>query len=268
MAKSLRAYKDFKQQGEWLLKAQVQLEVCVDSLESAIAAEAGGASRLELCDCLLVGGTTPSAGLLEVVRSRVQIPIHVLIRPRAGDFCYSETEILVMEKDIVLAKSLGAEGIVCGVLHPDGTINVGAMHRLVELARPLYFTFHRAFDMTSDAKMALEDVISLGIGSLLTSGQKATAYEGRVLLADLVQQADGRIEIMPGGGVNEQNARALVESTKAEVLHSSARRKRDSSMQFRRAGLSMGASIEDEFSCSFADKELVQSLLQAANTPL
>ena len=187
------------------MKAQVQLEVCVDSLESALAAEAGGASRLELCDCLLVGGTTPSAGLLEVVRSRVQIPIHVLIRPRAGDFCYTEADLLVMEKDIALAKSLGADGIVCGVLHPDGTVNKPVMGHLVGLARPLHFTFHRAFDMAIDAHQALEAIISLGIDYLLTSGQEATAHHGQPLLAELVRQAAGRISIMPGGGITEEN---------------------------------------------------------------
>lgn len=247
------------------MKPRVKLEVCVDSLESALAAEAGGASRLELCDCLLVGGTTPSAGMLEVVRSRVRIPIHVLIRPRVGDFCYSESEILVIEKDIALAKSLGADGVVCGVLNPDGTVNVPVLEHLVNLARPLLFTFHRAFDMTANAHQALKAIIDLGIDYVLTSGQQPTAYQGQTLLAQLVQQAAGRINIMPGGGVTEENVGPLVQATNVRDVHASARCYQDSRMLYRRDGLTMGAWLDDEFRYAVADTERVREIIRAAN---
>ena len=248
------------------MKKQVRLEVCVDSLESALAAEAGGAARIELCDCLVVGGTTPSAGMLEIVRGRVKIPIHVLIRPRAGDFCYTEDELSVIEKDIAVAKSLGADGIVCGVLKPDGTVNTSVMQRLVSLARPLAFTFHRAFDMSVDPHQALEVIMSLGINYLLTSGQQVTASQGQALLAELVQRAAGRIAVMPGGGITKENVAHLVQATGVEVVHASARCYHDSRMKYRRDGLTMGAWPDDEFRYAVADQERVRQIIRAANS--
>lgn len=205
------------------LLSPVTLEVCVDSLASAQAAKDGGATRLELCANLSAGGTTPSAGLIELVRQQVNLPLHVLVRPRAGDFVYSHDELAVMERDIAVARALGADGVVIGVLTAAGAVDVDRTRRLVSAARPLSVTFHRAFDLTADPLTALEDIIACGADRLLTSGQAATAHEGRELIAELVRRADGRLAIMPGAGVNEANAAAIVAATSVTELHASAR---------------------------------------------
>src|SRR5438445_9519302 len=147
------------------------IAVCVDSVESAMAAEAGGAERVELCDNLMEGGTTPSAGAVAAARKKLEIKFHVIIRPRGGDFCYSDVEFEVMKRDVEFAKQLGADGIVIGILLPDGAIDVTRTRELIDIARPMSVTFHRAFDMTRDAFAALETLIDLGIDRILTSGQ-------------------------------------------------------------------------------------------------
>lgn len=244
----------------------VRIEVCVESLFSALEAEAGGASRLELCDCLLVGGTTPSFGLQQTVLERTNLPVHVLIRPRAGDFCYDDNELLVMERDIVAAKQLGAAGVVFGVLSPEGSINKRALSHLVALARPMCTTFHRAFDLAACPTDAIEDVIDIGMENLLTSGQETTAIDGKGLIAELIKQAAGRINIMPGGGIDEKNVAELVASTGALYIHMSARVPTDSRMIFRRNNLSMGTWREDEFRYLVADRARVRAILEAAQS--
>lgn len=238
-----------------------KLEICCDSVQSAVAAEAGGAQRIELCANLLEGGTTPSGGVLSLCREAISIGLHVLIRPRGGDFCYDETELEVMRRDITFAKQNGVEGVVLGMLRPDGTIDCDGMRDLIALARPLRVTFHRAFDMTHDPLAALEDVISLGADYLLTSGQQATAFAGRDLIAKLVRQAADRIAIMPGAGVNEENILELARVTGAREFHSSGRRPLPSRMIFRRSQVTMGAWSEAEFSYSFVDEQRVKRMV-------
>ncbi|MFM7817135.1 MAG: copper homeostasis protein CutC [Verrucomicrobiota bacterium] len=164
----------------------IPFEVCIDTVESALAAEAGGASRVELCSALGEGGLTPSLGLMQVVRSRIRIPIAAMVRPRAGDFCYSDDEFEVMKRDLVALKEHGADMIVLGLLMPDGTIDADRTRVLIELARPLPVTFHRAFDMAKDARASLETLIQLRCERVLTSGQEKSVLEGLDLLVDLV----------------------------------------------------------------------------------
>lgn len=240
-----------------------RLEVCIDSVRSAEAAQLGGAARVELCSNLLQGGVTPSAGLISLVRQRLQIGLQVLIRPRAGDFCYSPAEQEVIRRDILTAKQLGADGVVLGQLQPDGNIDCAALQPLVDLARPLQLTFHRAFDLCSDPNRALEEIIGLGFDYLLTSGQQPTAIAGSELIASLIRQAAGRIAIMPGGGVTEDNIRQLAEATGAQQFHSSGRRAEDSHMRFRRPGLSMGAWAGDEYSAAWVAIDRVSAMVKA-----
>ncbi|MBI1966871.1 MAG: copper homeostasis protein CutC [Gemmatimonadetes bacterium] len=200
-------------------KTSVLIEACVDSVESAIAAERGGAGRIELCDNLVEGGTTPSAGTIAECRKRLRIPIYVMIRPRGGDFLYSAAEVAVMRRDIVQAEALGADGVVLGLLQRDGTVDVARTRALIALARPLDVTFHRAIDVCRDPEEALVALIALGVDRVLTSGQAPTAWKGAAVIARLVRRAAGRIAILPGGGIDERNARRLVERTGAREVH-------------------------------------------------
>jgi len=193
--------------------------VCVHSVESALAAETGGAARVELCDNLLEGGTTPNAGAIAAAREQLRIPLHVIVRPRGGDFCYSDVEFDVMRRDIALAKQLGADGVVLGVLLPNGTVDVERTRALIALARPMSVTFHRAFDMTCDAFEALDALIDLGADRILTSGQQPSVLEGLDLITELVRRADGRIVIMACGGVNERNVSRVVAQSHVRELH-------------------------------------------------
>lgn len=243
------------------------LEVCVDSFESSLAAEQGGAGRLELCAGLLEGGTTPSAGMIETVRQGVRIPLHVMIRPRGADFCYTAAELAVMRRDILLAKQLGADGVVFGLLNTDGTVDVEHTAELIALARPLKVTFHRAFDMTPDAHAALETLIALGVERVLTSGQEQTALEGLDLIAALVSQAAGRSVVMPGGGIHARNAGRIVARSGARELHVTARTTVDSPMVYRNPRVFMGGALQPpEFSRSLADASRVRALIQACET--
>ena len=199
--------------------ASVPLEVCVDSIASALAAERGGATRVELCSNLFEGGTTPSAGLISTVRHKISIGLHVMIRPRAGGFCYSADEFEVMQQDILNAKQLGANGVVLGILNTGGSVNIERSRKLVELARPLTVTFHRAFDMSSDLFRALEDVIYTGANRILTSGGEPSAVEGMGALHRLVQAAGDRIILMACGGVRDHNVRAILNQTQVPEVH-------------------------------------------------
>ena len=196
----------------------VLVEACVDSLASARAAAAAGAGRLELCQNLSEGGTTPSLDLLAEVRERVVLPLHVLLRPR-GDFCYAGDEIAGLLRDIAAARRLGADGVVLGALTSDRRVNADATRRLRDAARPLRVTFHRAFDQTRDPFEALDTLLELGIERLLTSGQAATADAGIPLLKELVTRGAGRITILAGGGIRERNAKWIVAATGVQELH-------------------------------------------------
>jgi copper homeostasis protein len=199
------------------------LEVCVDSVEGAIAAERAGADRVELCAELSVGGLTPSAGTIALARASVRIPIHVLVRPRRGDFVYSQAELDVIGRDIDAARQLGADGIVFGVLAGTGDVDLPRTRELAERARPLAVTYHRAFDHTRDPARALEALVDLGVERVLSSGQERSALAGAGLLAELVDRAAGRITVMPGGGIGEATLSELVARTRATEYHASAR---------------------------------------------
>lgn len=199
--------------------AKPVIEVCVDSVKTAVAAEAGGAARVELCDNLAEGGTTPGAGAIAAAREQLRIPLHVIVRPRGGDFCYSDSEFEVMKRDIALAKQLGVDGVVIGVLLQDGSVDVERTRALIALARPMSVTFHRAFDMTRDAFEALDALIDLGADRILTSGQQPSVVEGLALITELVERAAGRIVIMACGGVDDRNAARVVAQSRVRELH-------------------------------------------------
>lgn len=220
-----------------------RLEVVVDSVEGAQAAQAGGAHRIELCSALLEGGITPSLATLELTRAAITIGLQAMIRPRGGDFVYSSTEYAVMQRDIEIAKSAGADGIVLGLLLPEGVIDAKRTAALVQLAHPLTVTFHRAFDMVADLPYALEVLIDLGIERVLTSGGEVSALEGAETIAALVEQAADRIIVMPGGGITERNIARIAAQTGARELHLSGRRTTDSPMQYRNPRVPLGGAL-------------------------
>jgi copper homeostasis protein len=240
------------------------IEVCVDAVESAMAAERGGADRVELCDNLIEGGTTPSAGAIEIARQQLGIKLHVIIRPRGGDFCYSEVEFAIMQRDIALAKRLGADGVVIGILTSDGDVDVERTRALIELARPMSVTFHRAFDMTRDPEQALEELIALGVDRILTSGQEPSVIEGLDLIAELVRRAGDRVIIMPGGGT-ERNIRKVVAQAGVREVHVTGTTSVESSMRFRNQRVFMGGELRPpEYTRLTTDPEQIRQLRREA----
>jgi len=238
------------------------VEICVDSVESAIVAEAAGAGRIELCSALAEGGVTPAAGLIEAVRSNTSVRMHVLVRPRSGDFLYSDRDFGVMRRDIDTAGEKGAEGIVTGILMRDGNVDIERTALLAEYAAPMSVTFHRAFDMCRDPMTALEDIISTGAGRILTSGQAKTAIDGSHLIRKLRDASQGRIIIMPGGGIDEYNVALLATTTGATEYHLSGRRQRESLMTFRRKGIYMGdPRLQTEYIIKTADEERIRAVI-------
>ncbi|NUQ23729.1 MAG: copper homeostasis protein CutC [Saprospiraceae bacterium] len=199
------------------------LEICCASYTSALAAQSGRADRIELCTGLELDGLTPSAGMLLKTRQALSIPIFVLIRPRAGNFCYSEDEIEVMLEDTAQAKALGADGIVCGALHPDGRLHYEQTARLVEASHPLPFTFHRAFDVCTAPLEAIDQLAALGVSRILTSGGAPNAPAGAEALKQYIDYAGQRLRIMAGGGIRPDNLAALLQAAPLQEVHSSAR---------------------------------------------
>lgn len=240
------------------------IEVCAYSLESCINAQAGGAKRIELCGGPGEGGTTPSAGLIELVREHIQIELYVMIRPRGGDFVYDIFEEEIMKKDIALAKKLGADGVVLGILHPDGQVNIERTRDLIEFAHPMKVTFHRAFDLTPDPHKALKAVIAAGASRILTSGQKPRAIEAVELLGKLSKEAGSAIEIMAGGGVNHLNAAELA-GAGVHALHLTAKAFRPARQKFFPEGISMAGEIPDERSVMYSDINLVEAIVQVVS---
>lgn len=242
------------------------LEVCIDSVESAIAAERGGAARVELCSDLLEGGITPGAGLIASVRGRIAINLFVMIRPRGGDFCYTEFEFEVMREEIAHARHLGANGIVLGLLDEQGCVDVLRTQKLVELARPLPVTFHRAIDMTPDLSAAMEDVVATGASRILTSGGAPDATRGIRQIARMVEAANGRIAIMAGGGITAEKIVAIAENTGATEFHSSLRTAFPSPVRFRKPGMAMGDIHGREYRRFTVREENVRALVQMLET--
>jgi len=240
-------------------------EVAVDSIESALIAQSAGANRIELCAGLAIGGITPSHGMIAVARERLEIPINVIIRPRRGDFLYSEAEFEMMRRDIEYAKSLAVNGVVIGLLRDDGTVDIDRTRILIEQARPLDVTFHRAFDMTTDPKQALDDLIALGVNTVLTSGQEATAELGLPLITELVKQAQGRINVMPGAEINPNNISIIVKQSGATEFHFSGKATIDSGMQYRNDKLAMGGGDSlSEYQLTVADANTIRAIIENA----
>jgi len=242
---------------------EVLVEVCVDSVSSALAAERAGAARVELCSALIEGGITPSAGLIEMTRAAVSVALLVMIRPRGGDFCYDSDEFEIMRRDLALAKRLGADGVVFGILDVDGNVDVARTRQLVDLARPLAVTFHRAFDMTANLFRALDDVCAAGADRLLTSGGEPTSIAGQETIRRLVNQAQGRIIVMPGSGIKPDNARALVDHTGVTEIHVGLRTAIPSPMQHRNLRVSMGSVEGREYQRFVVLEEQVRRLCGA-----
>jgi copper homeostasis protein len=244
--------------------AGILVEACVDSVESAMAAEQGGAGRIELCDNLVDGGTTPSAATIEACRERLRIPIHVLVRPRGGDFLYSDLELEVMLRDVEWAKRLGADGVVIGALRVDGTVDAERTGQMLTAARPMSLTFHRAFDVCRDADEALDTLISLGVNRVLTSGQAPSALEGASLIAAMVRRAAGRIGVLAGGGLDETNVARLVRETGVREVHVRGTSAVRSDMAFRRPEVRMGgAAPAGEYEREVTDEARVREITGA-----
>ena len=242
------------------------LEVCVDSVASALAAKRGGADRLELCADLIIGGTTPSLALVRQVKAETGLPVRALLRPRFGDFCYDRWELAQMAASAAELVAAGADGIVTGALTPDGTLDVEALRPIYAAAReaaekagrPVAFTLHRAFDVSRDPFAALDAACDLGLTTILTSGQAASAPQGAPLLRQLVERAAGRIEILVGAGVSPANLPTLATETGAHAFHLSGKQVLDSRMTFRREGVPMGLPGFSEFELWQTSEETIR----------
>lgn len=239
-----------------------ELEVCAYSLESCRAAKEAGADRVELCTAMYDGGTTPPAAMIRMARHITEgMELYVMVRPRGGDFLYSDEEFLQMQEEIRFIKETGADGVVLGILLADGRVDRRRIAQLVKLASPLKVTFHRAFDMTCNYKEALEDVIGCGCCRILTSGMHNTALEGADVLRELVVQAQGRIQIMAGSGVYASNAKAL-RDTGVNALHMSGKNVRDSAMTFRNSQVFMGGIPGiPEYEIVYSDRQKIQEVV-------
>lgn len=240
------------------------LECCIDSTESAIAATQGGGDRLELCAALQLGGITPGINLYRQVNSFSHLPVNVLIRPRFGDFCFTPQECDLILRDVCMFADEGVNGVVIGALTPDGRLNMPFMRELCACGGKggCAITLHRAFDMCVDPFEALEQAVELGISTILTSGQRSTAAEGSSLLAELRKAAAGRLEILVGSGVNSRNIKQLVDATGCRAYHLSAKAVLNSSMTFRREGLSMGLPLMSEYDLWRTDSAEVAAVKQ------
>jgi copper homeostasis protein len=241
----------------------MQLEICVDSVESAIAAQQGGAHRIELCSALNEAGLTPSIGLIRAVRKHIDIGLYVMIRPRGGDFLHSADELAVMREDIAQAAKSGADGVVFGLLTEDGDIDVAKTRELIDVARPMEVTFHRAIDMARDLDRAVCDVIETGADRLLTSGGAQTALLGAAAIERMVRASAGKIQIMVCGGVRAENVSGIVRSTGAVQFHAAVRREVGSRVKHRPRSLHLGASPSADYARKVVMAEDVRKLRAA-----
>ena len=238
------------------------IEICLEDVKSVLAAQEGGADRVELCSDLFEGGLTPSLGTVRTAKKLSRIPINCMIRPRGGDFCYSDLEFQAMKEDIRAFKEAGANGIVFGILTPDGDVDMERSREVVKLTRPLSVTFHRAFDMTRDPYKALEDLIELGVDRVLTSGQEASVPEGADLLAELVKKSKGRIIVMPGCGISERNFPKVHAKINAREYHIHLPAEERSLMKFHPGHIYMGGLLrQNEFTVIHTDASRVSSIV-------
>lgn len=235
------------------------LEACVDSVESAVIATGAGANRLELCGNLLIGGTTPSIALYKQIRKTCNNRIHVLIRPRFGDFCYTENELDIMCEEIRMYKELGADGVVIGALSPDGSVNWTAMDRMIRAADGLWVTMHRAFDMCKNPYYELKQCMHHGVSCILTSGQKNHCFHGIDCLKELVRMADGKIQILVGSGVDADMISTVYGETGATAYHMSGKEVLDSDMIYRKSNIYMGLDGMSEYSIWRTKKENIEA---------
>lgn len=233
------------------------LECCVDSTTSAIEAEKGGATRLELCSNLVIGGTSPSISLFKQIRKNVNLPIRVLLRPRFGDFCYTQDEIEVLQDEIKTFVDLGADGIVIGCLTPDGKLDMDNMQKFMELAKNTPVTLHRAFDLCENPMKTLEQAKKLGVSTILTSGSKASALDGMEVINNLCSNA-GDIEILAGAGITSQTIKLLTEKTKLTSFHMSGKKIIQSKMEYRNKNVFMGLKGLSEYEIYQTDCEQIR----------
>ena len=240
------------------------LEICVDSVKSAINAERGKATRLELCSNLIIGGTTPTKSLFEEVKKNVDIPINVLIRPRFGDFLYSDYEVNIIKNEIKMFKKLGVDGIVVGILTKNGEIDLDNMKKFIEGAQDIPITFHRAFDVCREPLKAFYQLQELGIQNILTSGQSQDCLRGKKLLKELVKistkNSKNKTEILVGAGLNIENIDEIVNFTGATNFHFSGKRIKQSSMEYRKENVNMGLKEFSEFEILETDENLVKEV--------
>lgn len=238
-----------------------KIEICVDSAESCISAEKGGADRLELCGNMFEGGTTPSYCVLELAREKINIPIYAMVRPRGGDFCYNDIEFEIMKREIKLMKELKIDGIVFGILTKDGKVDKKRCGDLLDLWGSSKATFHRAIDVSSDLNKACEDIISLGFERILTSGGESNVMSGIIKLKELVEKYNNKIIIMPGSGINERNIEYVNDTVKANEYHMTANKTVESIMQYRNENVFMGAALRPpEFSQKYTDENKVKNI--------
>jgi len=242
------------------------IEVCATSLQSALNAQKGGAKRVELCDNLYEGGTTPGPGTLHLARKKLHIKLHVLIRPRGGDFLYSDLEFEIIKQDIEFCKEIGCDGVVIGFLNADGTIDIEKTVEAIKLARPMSVTFHRAFDMTRDPLESLDQLMLLGADRLLTSGQKNKAPDGKELIGELVKKAGEKIIIMPGSGINEENILMMHEFTGAKEFHLTGQIQVESKMKYRKESIFLGGLKEiPEYSIAETEVDRIRRVTNIIN---
>lgn len=246
------------------MSGKSKIEICANSVESAVKAQEGGAYRVELCAGIPEGGTTPSFGEMRMARQLLQeTKLHVIIRPRGGDFLYTQLEQEIMLHDIKVARQLGADGVVFGCLTAEGNVDMPAMKKLMNAVGDMNVTFHRAFDMCRNPKEALEDIIKLGCTRILTSGLEANAVAGIPMLKELIEQADGRIIIMPGCGVKPSNIRQIADETGASEFHFSGRSSYESGMIYRNPKVSMGGTVKiEEYQKDVTDPEIVKAAVE------
>ena len=244
---------------------RVVVEACVDAIDAALEAEQGGAARIELCGELLQGGVTPSAGLIAAVWERIDIPLFVLVRPRTGDFLYTDDELDVMRRDIEQAKTLGVEGVALGALTADGDVDVERLRSLIELARPMSVTFHRAFDFTRDQSSSLEALLALGVDRVLTSGGASTAAEGVRSITSLVQRVGDRMIVMAGGSITAANVGEIVAATRVREVHVRGAARVDSAMRHRRDVVSLSRTGAGDYERSVTRADEIRRVVEGVS---